>query len=247
MDVLKQEIESNLKLDNSIFRERIRKERIPKYYNGPLHVLFNATLLIGSIIFHSYKVHQPTLLHFIPFIVIIFLGNIAVFFIHKYPLHGRFKWNSYAYANHTKTHHVFYTSENVTWKNSRDWFTMFFPPEIVLAFIIVYHPLFYFLLKPIFGSNAAHIFLIASSSYFILYEIVHFTSHLPSSNALLKIPFLRNMRRHHQIHHEPKLMSLYNFCIVYPLFDHLFGTFVNDSKYESLTGKKAPGNGDTPN
>jgi len=247
LDVLKQELEANLKLDNSVFRNRIRSERIPKYYVGYLHVLFNASLLIGSIIFHADKVKEPEPLHFLPFLIIIFLGNLAVFFIHKYPLHGRFKWNSYAYANHTKTHHVFYTEENVTWKNTRDWFTMFFPSEIVLAFIILYHPIFYYLLRPIIGGNATHIFLIASSTYFILYEIVHFTSHLPSKNPILRIPLLRLMRRHHQIHHCPKLMGQYNFCIVFPLIDHLLGTYVDDKRYEELTGRKAPGNGDTPN
>ncbi|MBK25479.1 MAG: hypothetical protein CME70_15900 [Halobacteriovorax sp.] len=244
---MKQELESNLKLDNSVFRNKIRSEKIPKYYFGPLHVLFNAALLFGSIIFHAKSLQAPELIHFTPFIIIIFLGNLAVFFIHKYPLHGRFKWNSYAYANHTKTHHVFYTEENVTWKDTRDWYTMFFPPEIVFAFIVLYHPIFYYLLKPVIGSNTTHTFLMASSCYFILYEIIHFTSHLPSKHPLLKIPFLRMMRRHHQIHHSPRLMGHYNFCIVFPLVDHLLGTFVDDNRYKVLTGKDAPGNGDTPN
>lgn len=245
MEQDKQLIE-DLKLENNVFRERIRSSRIPKWYWGPGHILFNGTLLFGSIFYYINKVQNPSFWEASPLFIVLLVGNLAVFLIHKFPLHGRYWWNSYAFSNHTKTHHVFYRENSVTWKNKRDWFTMFFPPEVVLGFILVYHPFFYFLLKPIIGVNGASFYLMASSAYFILYEIVHYTSHLPSEHWALKIPGLMYMRRHHQLHHDPRLMGNYNFCIVYPLFDILFGTHVNDQNYEEITGKSLPGNGNTP-
>lgn len=238
-------LQQDLKMENSVFREKIRKEKIPSFYWGPAHVLFNATLLMSSILFYAFKIKNPGWWELLPYIAVLIVGNLAVFLIHKYPLHGRYWWNSYAYGNHTKTHHVFFTQNNVTWKDKRDWYTMFFPPEIVLGFILAYHPFFYFILKPLIGANATYAYLLASSAYFILYEIVHYCSHLPSDHFMMKIGFLKSMRRHHQLHHDPKLMGKYNFCIVYPLFDILLGTYISDEKYMALTGSPLPESGDT--
>lgn len=72
-----------------------------------------------------------------------------------------------------------------------------------------------------------------SSSYFILYEIVHYASHLPLGHWALSFRHFRRMRQHHLDHHNPRLMEKYNFNIVFPLFDYVFGT-----KKERLTIKK---------
>lgn len=240
-----QTIVNDLKLENSVFRSRIRLKKIPKLYWGPGHLLFNASLLFSTLIYYSTKIKLPTYLELSPYLLIILIGNLAVYFIHKYPLHGRYWWNSYAYSNHTKTHHVFYTQNNITLKSSKDWYTMFFPPEIALAFVLLLHPLFYFILKPFIGLNATYAFMSATSMYFILYEIVHFCSHLPSDHFMMKFSLLRLMRRHHQLHHDPKLMGKYNFCIVFPLFDILMGTYITDKEYTEHTGREVPGSGDT--
>lgn len=60
--------------------------------------------------------------------------------------------------------------------------------------------------------------------YFALYEVVHLSCHLEEDHWWLTIPGLKAMRHHHRIHHHPRLMNRYNFCIVYPLFDYVFGT-----------------------
>lgn len=234
----------SLKLKNEVFRAKVREEDIPKYYIGPLHFAVNASLLLFSFIFCCLKIQGPSYIELSPFVLVLFFGNLVVYLIHKYPLHGRYAWNSYAYKNHTKIHHVFYTHNNVTLASRRDWYTMFFPAEIVLAFVLIYLPTMYFALKFIIGINATFAFLAASSMYFILYEIVHYCSHLPSNHFLIKVPFFKLMRRHHQIHHDPSLMRQANFCIVHPLFDLLLGTYINDEKYQTLMNRAAPGNGD---
>ena len=240
-----QNLENDLALKTQVYRDKFRENIVPKNYIGPLHLLFNGSLLIISIVFHLSYYKSPTLIDLIPYPLMLILGNIAVFLIHRYPLHGFYKWNAYPYKNHTRRHHVFFTEHAITYKNRRDWFSVFFPPEIVVGFLLVYHPFFYFLLTPIIGEDATRSYLIASSGYFILYEVVHYISHLPSTHPTMKIAFFRRMRRHHQLHHSPQLMGKYNFCIVHPFFDMVMGTFVDDQKYTELTGKPAPDTGDT--
>jgi sterol desaturase/sphingolipid hydroxylase (fatty acid hydroxylase superfamily) len=49
---------------------------------------------------------------------------------------------------------------------------------------------------------------------------------------------VRILRRHHAIHHDPRLMQRYNFNVTVPLWDWVRGTIVTDPK--SVLGANAP-------
>jgi len=223
-DTLDQKIET--------IRARFRQQAIKDRYSPYLHLGANISLLLISIIIQITQYQKPQWLDFIPFFAVFILGNFAVYFIHRYPLHGFYKWNMYAYGSHTRRHHVFFQNDLMTFNGKSDWFTIFFPIEIIIFFVIIYHPIFYIMLKPFIGHNATVSYLIASSCYFLLYEFVHYCSHLEMDHPLLKIKHLRHMRIHHEIHHCPKLMGKYNFNIVYTLADRIFRTHMSAEKYK---------------
>ena len=213
-------------------RANFRAEALKSRYQPYLHIGGNLLLLLASMLFHLLQYNNPSWIDLLPFAAVFILGNFVVYFVHRYPLHGFYKWNMYAYGSHTRRHHVFFQNNVMTFNGKSDWFTIFFPVEIVIFFVLVYHPLFYLLLKPLIGHNATTSYLIASSGYFLLYEFVHYCSHLPLNHPLLKIKHLKHMRLCHELHHDPKSMNKINYNIVYTLSDRIFGTYRPPKKSE---------------
>ena len=114
-------------------------------------------------------------------------------------------------------------------ENSKDFYMLFFPPIVIFLFCAIYLPVNYFVATKFLPPNAVWLYLLGSALYFISYEVVHFASHLPPEAKILKIGFFRYMRRHHQVHHDTRLMTDYNFNIVFPLCDWLLGTLYRES------------------
>lgn len=217
-------LESTRKLKNDQYRMWYRENGIPKHYSPALHLSFNlgtlALLLIGH--FSFVEVWDWRIFGVLGFTLL--LGNLVVFLIHKYPLHRRMKLWSFPYDAHTVEHHRYFTYDNPVYHNSFDFFAVFFPWFVVFGFALVVQPLFFYSTRFVLGPELAHVFAGATAGYFLLYEFVHWTSHLPANHFFLKIPWLKFMWNHHRVHHNPRLMNGYNFCIVQPLFDILFKT-----------------------
>ncbi len=206
------------------FRDDFRNNHIPKIYSGYLHLFFNLFVLLGTIIYPLTLVSKPTILELLIVPLVMVLGNILVFIIHKYPLHRYMKISKFAYTIHSKYHHVFYTDKVLIFDGPRDFYILFFPTWVVLGFVLFYHPSLYYLGPQFLTSNSIYLAMASGSAYFLLYEILHFCSHLPENHPVLRIPGVKYMWRHHKDHHDPKLMADYNFNIVFPLTDILMGT-----------------------
>lgn len=206
------------------FREYYRTKVIPSYYNGFGHVIFNAGLLLSSSIYSLYLIESLSFVWIVSLaFLMLIIGNLVVFLVHKYPLHKRLAFIPYAYKAHTIWHHAFFTHQKETFQNSRDLHVVFFPPVVVASFCLFLILPLHFILPQIMDPNKAYFIIFMTSLYFILYEIVHFASHLPEGHWALKLPHFAKMRKHHLHHHNPALMSKYNFNIVFPLFDKIFG------------------------
>lgn len=223
MDLL-ETITRTRKLDNEKYRKWFRSERIPKSYHPYLHLGFNISALISLIVFHFVMVGGWSLPVYGVLLFTFLLGNFSVWFIHKYPLHHRVKFWSYPFEAHTVDHHRYFTSSNITYKDATDFYVIFFPCRVIAGFTFVAQPLVYFGTRYLLGADIAHALAGSMAAYFILYELFHWASHLPTKHFMMKMPWFRYMRQHHLIHHSPKLMSHYNFCIVYPMMDILMGT-----------------------
>lgn len=217
-------IEKNHNFHHQKYRQWYRDEIIPKYYSALVHVGFNFLLLAILVIGHFLLIEQWNWHVLGVFIFVIFLGNVVVFFVHKYPLHQRLKIWTFPYDSHTVEHHRYYTSDNITCIDSRDFYVIFFPMFVVAGFAILIQPFFFYLNSLMIGKDLAHAFAGATAGYFLIYEFFHWASHLPEKHFLMKNPWIKYMREHHRIHHNPKLMNRFNFCIVYPFMDILMGT-----------------------
>ena len=72
--------------------------------------------------------------------------------------------------------------------------------------------------------NVAWLFAATSLGYFLNYEFLHLAYHLPPAHRLARSKLIGRLKRLHEAHHDPQLMTRYNFNITYPLGDWLFGT-----------------------
>ena len=213
-----------------LFREKFRREFIPKGYSGPLHILFNASILFALSLYLFFQVRDVKAIELIAIPISLIAGNLTIFLIHRYPLHRRYKFiDKETYQVHTMSHHRFYTHEHYQAEKIEDLYALFFPPKVVVFFSCVFIPGLYFFLGMFLPHNLIFLTLGMSSTYFILYEVVHYTSHLPENHWVCRIGHFKKMRQHHLDHHNPKNMHQYNFNIVFPLFDDVFRTVYKKS------------------
>ena len=219
-------MESNQDVANVIqFRREFRSTSIPKWYNGVAHVIFNFTALIGGFFYFLSNLHDVTAAELIVIPITLLLGNLAVYVIHRFPLHRHYPLISqHTYRIHSKLHHRFFTHQYSVVDELDDLYLLFFPPWTILLFLVIHCPILYFLCSRFLSDNCTYLHLAMSTFYFILYEVFHFVSHLPEGHWILNIRHFSRMREHHTAHHDPKLMHRYNFNIVFPLFDSIFKT-----------------------
>lgn len=222
-------------MENSLFREKFRAEKIPQNYSGMFHLVFNFSFLILAILFSLSQVFELKAWELIAIPLTFVLGNLVVFVLHKYPLHRKVLGFGFSYKIHAKWHHQFFTHENIVYDKSRDFFIMFFPTLVILGFVFLALPGIYFLMSPFFSANYVYLTVAMSGFYFLSYEVVHFASHLPEDHFVIKIGFFRYMRDYHKIHHNPKLMRDYNFNIVFPFFDIVFKTYLSPRKQDACS------------
>ena len=208
------------------FREEFRKNKIPRWYIPELHLSTNIVVIISVFSYCLYNISSPSFTELLMIPAMLIAGNFFVWAFHKYPLHRPFKVMPLAYKIHTLAHHYFYTDEAIIYRDKRDFIILFFPVHFVLPVNgILFPALGYFAREfGILSPNASFLMIFMAAMYLLLYEVFHFVSHLPRTSKVLKIPFFLSAWKHHRIHHTIKYMGKYNFNIVFPLFDRIFGT-----------------------
>jgi len=209
------------------YRQNYREQVIPRNYSGVLHLTFTFTSLGVAAVFLFSRVQQPTLMELLLIPIMLLLGELVVFVIHKFPLHRPLRLLApWTFKIHALQHHRFFTAACVTWRDTRDFHIMLFPPLAIIGYIAAGAPLLFGLFWTLFGTNAGWIAAGMGAVYFLLYELVHFCSHLPENHWVMGIGWMRYQREFHRLHHDPRYMASHNFGVVYPLWDFVFKTAV---------------------
>jgi hypothetical protein len=154
------------------------------------------------------------------------VANLIEWTVHKYPMHHPMK-PRILYRNHTLLHHLAFTDRNMPITQMAElglvmmpWYTMiglfaFASPVMVVAGVLR-------------GVGLAGVFLLAAVAYFLMYEVLHASYHLP--DAVLnrvgvgRLRLFRAAQAHHRHHHVLSRMSHVNFNVTFPLMDRLLGT-----------------------
>ncbi|MFJ7281804.1 SRPBCC family protein [Pseudomonas sp. NPDC099000] len=204
------------------FRERYRADIHPRY-NPWLHgafVLLFGVLAIGG--FWS-TVHQVRPLEWLTVPLTLLFFNFGVYLVHRHLGHHKKNFARMFYARHAGDHHSFFAPGHMTYDSARDWRVILFPAWLIVVHTVVFTLPVWWLLKQV-DANVAGLFGGCLVLGYLMYEVFHACEHLPPDNPVTRLPWIRQMRRLHELHHRRELMQERNFNIVFPLMDYLFGT-----------------------
>lgn len=206
------------------FRERFRREQIGPSYRGWVHFWFTTGVSLAVIVFAALQVEAPTLAHWSTILATFSFANGAEYFGHRGPMHHRRKLAPLLYRRHTTEHHRFFTHAAMACESPRDFKIMLFPAVLLLFFLGLLAVPIGVLLFIVAHPNVGWLFVATAVGYYLTYEWLHFSYHLPPDSFVGRLRLVRVLRRHHTTHHDPALMHHHNFNITFPIFDAIMGT-----------------------
>lgn len=204
------------------FRSRYRADIHP-LYNPWLHGTF--VLIFGVLAIDGFwsSVHQVKPLEWLAVPITLLFFNFGVYGVHRHLGHHKKSFARMFYARHAGDHHSFFAPGHMTYDSARDWRVILFPAWlIVVSTSFIALPLWW--LPQQFNTNVAGLVGGCLVLGYLTYEVFHACEHLPPGNPVTRLPWIRQMRRLHELHHRRELMQERNFNIVFPLMDYLFGT-----------------------
>ncbi|MEW6055732.1 MAG: fatty acid hydroxylase family protein [Bdellovibrionota bacterium] len=206
------------------FRENWRSRQKSRFYSGWLHLGFTSAVSLTGI---AAAVAQLESVAFIEFLVVpITFGyaNFIEYKMHKGPLHRRTRFFGLLFQRHTLEHHHFFTAEHLQVEKVDDFKVVLFPAWLIVFFFGFFAIPVGYVFHQLLSANAGYLFAATSLGYFLNYEWLHLAYHIDERSWLARLPLLKGLRKHHQVHHDPRLMSRYHFNITYPICDWLFQT-----------------------
>ena len=206
------------------FRARYRAGISPRY-SGPLHALWVASVGIAAMIYAASQLTDVAPLEWLVLLLALLIGNVGEYSIHKKLGHRKWPPAKLFYQRHTGDHHSFFTEENMLWASPRDWRVVLFPGWLILVVLALVAAPGTWLLTQLVSANAGWLWALGVTATYLLYEMLHFSDHLPSTHWLHRhVPGLAAMAHLHALHHRRSQMTEANFNLTFPLTDWLLGT-----------------------
>lgn len=212
------------------FRDEYREQFIGPRYSGWAHFAFTTVSTTALILLCIHKLHAVQPLEWLTVPLTFFYANFAEYFGHRGPMHHPRKYLGKVFERHTRQHHRFFTEREMAFDSSRDFKAVLFPPILVFFFLFAFGTPTALLLGWLISSNVAWLFALTGTAYFLNYELLHFSYHVPASSWIARLPFMAALRRHHTLHHDQSLMVHYHFNITYPIADRVMGTLYRPAK-----------------
>ena len=212
------------------FRQQYRQQFIGPRYSGWAHFAFTTVGTTAFILFCIHKLHAVQTLEWLTIPLTFLYTNFAEYFGHRGPMHHPRKFLGKVFERHTRQHHRFFTETEMAFDSSRDFKAVLFPPILVFFFLLAFGTPTALLLGWLISPNVAWLFAMTGTAYFLNYELLHFSYHVPASSWIARLPFMAALRRHHTLHHDQSLMVHYHFNITYPIADRVMGTLHRPAK-----------------
>jgi hypothetical protein len=201
--------------------ERRRAEivaTIPSRYSPALHLAIPSILGLSVMLAAALRIRELSFIELLA-VPITYVSALALEWrAHKSILHGRIWPLDVLYVRHELHHHVIYTGDDMAMRNKREMRLILMPAyAIVLAFSLVV-PLAA-VAWLLVSRNVAMLIVVTSMLFFLSYEWLHLSYHLPPDSRIGRLSFVARLRELHRRHHDPRLMKRWNFNVTIPLFD----------------------------
>lgn len=197
-------------------------EQSPPWYNPWAHLFGPSLVGLSIIYFAASRLQDVNPWTYLTVVVVWLLSNAVEWRTHKNMLHRRLYPFEEIYRRHIE-HHGIYTNEDMSIRDRREYRLVLLPFSGVLLIFVglsLAALLLYFLTTP----NITYLFLITSIGYVLSYEWLHLSYHLPPEHPIGGLSIIQKLRRHHLLHHAPRLMQRWNFNVTIPLWDVVRGT-----------------------
>ncbi|HRQ66117.1 MAG TPA: sterol desaturase family protein [Xanthomonadaceae bacterium] len=212
------------------YRETYRDNEIPRGYRGWLHFAFTFGVGSAALVWSAWQVDAPTPLEWLTVPLTFLYANFSEYWGHRTAMHRPLPGLGLIYKRHAGQHHRFFTHEAMPLDSSRDFRAVLFPPSLAFFFFAAFALPVWWLLSLLASDNVGWLFVATALFYFLNYEILHLAWHVPADSRLLRIPGFSQLQSLHRTHHDPALMTRYNFNITYPICDLLFGTLYRERR-----------------
>ncbi|MGH7822887.1 MAG: sterol desaturase family protein [Candidatus Binatia bacterium] len=212
-------------------RDRIRAEvlaRAPRWYNPWAHLAVPSVFGIGVIVVAALLLRDPGGWELLTVPVVYLLTNMNEWYIHRDLLHRRNPLAKVLYDRHTPEHHMIYVTDDMAMRERREFRLVLIPAYGLFLIFVNLLPItaaLWFLL----GRNVALLYTATAMGYAVSYEWLHLSYHLPATSRIGRSRLIRRLRRHHAVHHDPRLMQRWNFNVTLPLWDWVRGTIVKEA------------------
>ena len=154
------------------------------------------------------------------------VANLIEWTVHRYPMHHP-RPPHILYKNQTLIHHLAFTDRNMPILRTNELGLVMMPWYTMLGLFVFASPVM-IVAGVLRGVGLAGVFLLAAVAYFLMYEVLHASYHLPDAvlNRLGvgRLRLFRAAQAHHRHHHVLSRMSHVNFNVTFPLMDRLLGT-----------------------
>ena len=204
------------------FRSNYR-EKIDGWYNGFLHVFIIYSIGFLLLCFYIMNISDLKNIELLIVFFTFLVCNIFEWALHKYVMHRpqNFPGARAIYSRHVQQHHQFFSKEEMRFAGPHDWRVTFFPPYALIIFTFMSIP-GVILLTWLFTANVGWLFIITTTSMYLIYETMHFCCHVGDNFILRNLPFVNTLRRHHAAHHDQGIMTKVNMNLTFPIADWLF-------------------------
>jgi hypothetical protein len=200
--------------------------------NGNLYVLINFSVLLAIILTLAISIprYEPYFLLLLPCYLL--FTNWLEYVLHRYPMHHKTPGFMVVYE-HVTIHHNFYANRDFYFEEPRDYYAAVLPFYIFIGLTLVITAVSGLIYLG-FGLSNALFFALIAYCYYLTYEVLHFSYHMPANSFVKRMPFINGLSRAHILHHQTQLMARYNFNITFPIFDWVFKTSYRGPKPEDI-------------
>ncbi len=211
-------------------RDEVRRRVLaaaPRWYNPWVHVTLPSTFGIGVIVAALAGLEHPVGWQWLTVPVVYLMTNVNEWYIHRDILHRRFVLAPVLYDRHTPEHHMIYVTDDMAIRDWREFHLVLIPAYGLFLIFVTLVPLTA-LVWWLGFRDVALLYMATNMAYAVSYEWLHLSYHLPRDHRIAQLGWIQTLRRHHAVHHDPRLMQRWNFNVTLPFWDWVQGTSVPD-------------------
>lgn len=202
--------------------------RVPRWYSPVAHLLFSVSLtaVVVGVLVAQFVAAERRWWAWLAIPIALVFANAVEYAIHRFPMHRRMRLFDRFFRGHTLVHHRYFDHHHHDLVHLREAYFVLTTAHTMGTSLLILAGA-YFGLGAVLGTDVAALATSSMAVYSLTNELMHLAFHFPRAwlaRLRLDHSWFLTLRTHHLRHHDPHVMRQWNFNIVMPLMDWVFGT-----------------------